>query len=158
MMYGGIPTRKSQMTDDAFNTRSALVIPNGIAYLATPYSRMPDIDRAFQQASRIAAHLSLSGITLFCPIAHSHPMVRAAGLDHRNPAVFAALNKFMLDKCASLIVVHMDGWRESDGMREEIEFFERTHKPIFDMEDPASFTMKQRRAPTMNDCQGERTS
>lgn len=140
-MYTGIRERASKLeTIEGLGT----LFPDGnVAYLATPYTLRPDIDRAFQQASRIAAHLSLAGITIFSPIAHSHPMVRAAGLDHTNPAIYAALNKKMLDVCAYLIVVQMDGWQDSDGMREEIEFFERMHKPIYDC-DPLTLTMKRR--------------
>ena len=115
----------------------------GLAYLATPYSKQPDIDRAFQQAAKIAAHLSQSGLTIFSPIAHSHPLVRAAGLDHRDPAVYAALNARMLDHCEILIVVTMEGWHESEGIAEEIAFFERMHKPIFDC-DPLTLVMKRR--------------
>lgn len=141
----------------------------GIAYLCTPYTRQPNIDRAFQQAALIAARLSRAGITIFSPIAHSHPMVRAAGLDHRDPAVYAKLNAKMLDVCNVLIVVHLEGWQESDGMREEIEFFERNHKPIYDC-DPLTLRMTRRKdfenhvedagqdksVPFLNDCQGER--
>jgi nucleoside 2-deoxyribosyltransferase len=115
----------------------------GLIYLATPYSKMADIDRAFEQAARVAAKLSLAGMTVFAPIAHSHPMVRAAGLDHRNPAVYAALNRRMLCFCDVLVIVLMEGWRESDGIKEEFDFFEAAHKPIYDC-DPFTLRMMRR--------------
>jgi hypothetical protein len=118
-------------------------ISTGLTYLATPYTLTPDIDRAFQQAARVAAHLSLAGITVFSPIVHSHPLVRAAGLDHRNPAVYAALNARMMDHCNVLVVVLMEGWHLSDGIKEEVAFFERTHKPIYDCY-PVSLLMVRR--------------
>src|ERR1700690_2249811 len=94
----------------------------GLCYIASPYSKVADIDRAFQQVARVAAQLAKSGLTIFCPIAHSHPLVRALGLDHRDPAVYAALNAKMLDSCNVLIVVRLEGWQDSDGIREEVEF------------------------------------
>lgn len=104
-----------------------------LAYLATPYSRLADLDRAFQQAGAIAYQLSSAGVPLFCPIVHAHAMARAAGQDPKNPAIYEALNRRMLDVCSKLIVVRMEGWSISDGMREEVEFFRRMHKPIHDL-------------------------
>lgn len=116
----------------------------GIAYLASPYSRCADLDRAFQQVGAIAYHLSSAGVSLFCPIVHAYAMARAAGQDPKNPAIYEALNRRMLDVCARLIVAQMDGWLASNGMLDEILFFERMHKPIFDL-DPQTMVMKRRR-------------
>lgn len=118
----------------------------GLCFLSTPYTKTPNIDRAFEQAAMIAAHLSRSGLTVFSPIAHSHSLARCAGLDHRDPAVFAALNKKMLQHSEVLIVVLMEGWSESDGVKEEVAFFERAHKPIFDC-DPLTLVMTRRNGP-----------
>jgi hypothetical protein len=117
--------------------------PLGLAYVATPYTLMPDLDRAFQQAARVAAHLAKSGLAIFAPIVHSHPLVRAGNLDHRDPAVYAALNEKMLKECSVLIVVQMEGWHESQSVKEEIAYFESMHKPIFDC-DPVTLVMKRR--------------
>lgn len=116
-----------------------------LCYLGTPYTNFPGgIDKAFHQASRIAAHLSLAGLTIFCPIAHGHALGRAAGLDPKNPAVFERINKGILRISNVLIVAQMDGWRNSDGLREEIEHFELQHKPIYDL-DVATLFMTRRR-------------
>jgi hypothetical protein len=118
--------------------------PNDLAYLATPYSKMSDLNKAFRQAARIAAHLSFAGLKIFCPIAHAHALARASGIDPKNPALFAKLNEEMLHVCAVLVVAQMDGWTESDGVREEIDYFELHHKPIYDL-DPASLLMERRK-------------
>ncbi len=117
----------------------------GLCFLSTPYTKTADIDRAFQQAAHIAAKLSKAGLTVFSPIAHSHSLARCAGLDHRDPAVFAALNNKMLKHAEVLIVVLMEGWQDSDGVKEEVAFFERAHKPIFDC-DPLTLMMTRRYA------------
>jgi hypothetical protein len=115
----------------------------GLCYLATPYALTADIERAFQQAANIGGKLCKSGLTVFSPISHSHPMARYAGLDHRDPAVFESINQRMLEFCDILIVVQMEGWQRSDGVRREIAFFEATHKPIFDC-DPITLVMTRR--------------
>lgn len=118
--------------------------PFGLCYLATPYTRFPGgIDRAFREAARIAAHLNLAGVKAFSPIAHGHVLAKVSGLDPTDPAVFAKLNEAMLAHCGVLIVAQMDGWADSDGVREEIAYFERYIKPIYDL-DPASLIMTRR--------------
>jgi hypothetical protein len=120
------------------------VTPSGLCYLATPYSLTESIDRAFGRACRVAAHLNMAGITCFSPIAHGHAIARCAGIDPKNPAVFDRLNKHMLDICPVLIVVLMEGWRQSDGIKEEVAFFEKMHKPIYDC-DPQSLRLTPRK-------------
>lgn len=118
---------------------------NLLCYLGTPYTNFPGgIDKAFRQASRIAAHLSLAGLTIFCPIAHGHALAKASGLDPKNPAVFERINKSILHIANVLIVAQMDGWRNSEGLRDEIAHFERHHRPIYDL-DPPSLIMTRRR-------------
>lgn len=118
-------------------------LPDNIAYLASAYTRQSNLDRAFKTAAIAASRLSIAGIPCFSPIVHGHVLVRAQGLDHTNPAVFAALNKKMLEVCSTLIVLNMDGWRNSEGIKEEIEYFEKMHKPIYDC-DPDTLVMKRR--------------
>jgi hypothetical protein len=117
----------------------------GLCYLATPYTLTADIERAFHQAACIAANLSKSGLTVFSPIAHSHSLAKCAGLDHRDPAVYEALNQKMLELSQILIVVRMEGWQRSDGVRKEVAFFEAAHKPIFDC-DPITLVMTRRKS------------
>ncbi len=121
------------------------MLDSALVYLATPYTLTPSIERAFEQACQIAARLSMSGLTVFSPIAHSVTLAKVAGLDHRDPAVFAALNNKMLRHAEVLIVVLMEGWQDSDGVKEEVAFFERAHKPIFDC-DPLTLMMTRRYA------------
>ena len=115
----------------------------GLCYIASPYTLTPDIDRAFQQVARVTAHLAKTGMAVFSPIVHSHPLVRAGNLDHKDPAVYAALNAKMLEICSVLIIVLLEGWQESDGIREEVAFFEAAHKPIFEC-DPFTLVMKRK--------------
>jgi hypothetical protein len=117
--------------------------PPGLCYLATPYTLTESIDRAFGRACRVAAHLDMAGLTVFSPIAHGHAIARATAINPKNPATYDRLNKRMLDLCDILIVVQMEGWMESEGIKDEIEFFERMHKPIYDC-DPVTLTLTRR--------------
>jgi hypothetical protein len=49
----------------------------------------------------------------------------------------------MMRVCDVLIVVHMESWDTSKGIAMEVEHFERSGKPIFDM-DPETLVMTRR--------------
>lgn len=52
----------------------------GLVYLATPYSKYPrGIEAAFVDASRLAACLVRLGISVYSPIAHTHPIAIRIG-------------------------------------------------------------------------------
>lgn len=117
---------------------------NSLAYLATPYSRFPfGLEVAFIEASQIAAKLLTSGIKVYSPIAHTHPIGFYGGLDLLDLTIWLPFDEAMMERADILIVAHMQGWHESIGVKHEIAFFEREKKPIFDL-DPASMKMTKR--------------
>lgn len=116
-----------------------------ISYLATPYTKYPHgIERAFVDASKIAATLLRGGINVYSPISHCHPLAVHGAIDPLDHDIWLPFNEAMLRASHDLIVAHMDGWRESRGVTHEIETFERTKRPIFDL-DPATMTLKRRK-------------
>jgi hypothetical protein len=115
-----------------------------LAYLATPYSKWAlGLEDAFIQAAKLAARLLTSGIKVYSPIAHTHPLAIYGNLDPLDHSIWLPFDEAMMTAAATLIVAHMDGWDTSRGIAHEIAFFERTEKPIFDL-DPLSLTMVQR--------------
>lgn len=93
-----------------------------LVYLACPYSH-PDRDvrlARFEAVNKVAADLMRQGLKIFSPISHTHPIAEAGELplgwdywheyDH---AFLSASNR--------LIVLMLDGWRESTGVNGEIE-------------------------------------
>lgn len=123
---------------------------NRLVYLATPFTLSPQgFEGAATTAANIAARLAQATHgAVFCPIAHSYLIVQSAGLDHvKDDVCWRALNERMLEECDILVIAHMDGWEESQGIAEEVTAFQRAGKPVFDMLDIARVGDMQRRWP-----------
>ena len=121
---------------------------NGLAYLATPYSKYPDgIEHAFRDAARLAARLMQSGIKVFSPIAHTHPLAIWGDIDPYDHEIWLPFDRLMMTVCETLIVAHMDSWEVSKGIQHEVQYFLTMGRPIFDL-DPYTLKMTKRRAAT----------
>jgi len=110
-------------------------LPKGeIAFLASPYSH-PDPavrERRYQQAAKATAYLICHrGMTVFSPIVHSHPLALIGGLDACDLAFWQRQNKPFMDACyGGLIVLKLDGWKESVGVQAEIAFMRGKRRQI----------------------------
>jgi len=103
----------------------------GYVYLATPYTRFRLGPAAADYEARvIAARLMLRGIRVLSPIAHSHAVSRTGLVDGMDEALWAYQDAPLLDAASAVIVVTMDGWSESKGVRAEIERARALGKPI----------------------------
>jgi hypothetical protein len=94
-----------------------------IVYLAVPYSH-PDpevrIER-FKAANRMAGKLMHEGVHVFSPISHTHPIAVECGL----PLGFDFWREYdekILRVCGKIVVLTIDGWSESKGVKSELEF------------------------------------
>lgn len=117
----------------------------GLAYLATPFSKYPlGTARAYRDAARLAADLMLRGVKVYSPIAHSYPLALYGNIDPCDHSIWMPFDEAMMSVAQVLIVAHMQGWEESYGIAEEVRFFEKAGKPIFDL-DPETFMMVRRR-------------
>jgi hypothetical protein len=99
-------------------------------YLASPYT---DADPAvrqwrFESACRAAAALTCQGKTVFSPIAHSHAICAfGVPLDWQ---FWARHDRRYLEVCDEVVVLTLDGWQESVGVRAEIAIAQKLGKPI----------------------------
>jgi len=101
-----------------------------VIYLASPLSHR---DRAVQQerfdaACRAAAFLMRAGKPTFSPIAHSYPIAQ-----HGLPidwAFWATCDRRHLEACDEVVVLTLDGWRESVGVQAEIAIARQLGKPV----------------------------
>jgi hypothetical protein len=93
-----------------------------LVYLASPYSRFPGgREQAFKLVCQKAAQLMEQGVSVFCPIAHSHP-IEVEGMSKIQDGDFWLKQDFaVLDKCDELWVYKMPGWDTSYGVEKEIE-------------------------------------
>jgi nucleoside 2-deoxyribosyltransferase len=116
-----------------------------LCYLATPYSKYlgGHLERAFVDASKIAAQLLRAGIKVYSPIAHTHPLAVYGNIDPLDHSIWLPFDEAMMEAANILIVAHMDGWQDSKGIAHEIAFFEQRGKPIYDL-NPETMTMAKR--------------
>ncbi len=111
----------------------------GFWYLATPYSRYSKgIEAAFNDAVSAAATCIKAGVMVFSPIAHSHP-IAVAGQIAGHFEQWAALDEAMIAASNGMIVVEMEGWQESAGIKAEIDLCHKLGKSVHFMplNDPA---------------------
>jgi hypothetical protein len=105
---------------------------DGFIYLASPYSVKQNIgshqaklirNRRYKQVCQKAAELMLAGETVFCPIAHSHPIETIGFNGVIKDGNFWLQQDFpILAQASKLLVYQMNGWQESYGVKLEIEF------------------------------------
>ena len=103
-------------------------------YLASPYTHHdPAIRQArFEAACRAAGAILRSGEQVFSPIAHSHPIAELCEL----PKAFdwwQPNNHAWLDRCNILVVLRLDGWDRSAGVRVETEHAKAAGKLVMYM-------------------------
>jgi nucleoside 2-deoxyribosyltransferase len=103
---------------------------NTVIYLASPYSHPSARVRLFRYRAvcRAAAALMDRGLLVFSPIAHSHGIALAgAGGDFKTWEKF---DKEIIQQCSMVMVLKLEGWRESVGVREEVGFARKIGKPV----------------------------
>jgi hypothetical protein len=109
----------------------------GYWYLATPYSKYPGgIEAAFQEACRVSAWLIRQEVRLYCPIAHTHPIAVAGGIDPHDHKIWLPADKPFMDAAEGIVVAMMPTWEESYGIKQEIDEFKRTGRILYYMRWP----------------------
>ena len=99
-------------------------------YLASPYMHSDPAVRQerFEVACRAAAELIRQGKTVFSPIAHSHAICQLGlPLDW---AFWERHDMEFLQRCDEIVVLKLDGWKESVGVQAEIGAARRLEKPV----------------------------
>lgn len=106
----------------------------GFWYLATPYTKHPRGRAvAFLEAAAAAAICFKAGIPVFAAIPHAHP-ISDAGQMATDYDTWAPINELMVGLARGVIVVRLDGWDESDGVKAEMRLCARLGKPIYFMD------------------------
>lgn len=99
-------------------------------YLASPYSSRDSMlrEQRFRDACRTAAKLLSEGQAVFSPIVHGHPLVEY-GLPPNWP-FWERFDRDHLVRCDEVVVLMLDGWRESAGVAAEIRIAGELGKPV----------------------------
>jgi nucleoside 2-deoxyribosyltransferase len=119
-------------------------------YMASPYTHSDVHVREwrFREACRGAAALLRAGITVFSPIAHSHPI---AGFGMPTSWEFwSQVDREYLSRCDVLAVLTLPGWRESVGVQAEIGLARELGLPIVFVA-PSDLDAEDRDPPTLDE-------
>jgi hypothetical protein len=103
---------------------------DGLVYLASPYTH-PDPairEERFRAVCGCAATLKRAGWSVFCPVAHSHP-ITLAGAPGDWPT-WKRVDFPVLAICKALIILQLPGWAESVGVAEEMAYVRRKNRPV----------------------------
>lgn len=117
-----------------------IVLPkNEFYYLATPYSKYEGgISQAFIHACQVAAALVKADYRVYSPIAHTHPIALYGRIDPLDHKIWLPFDESMMKACSACAVALLPGWRESYGVRHEMEAFALAGKPVHHLDiDPA---------------------
>ena len=90
-------------------------------YLASPYTHSDLLVREsrFGAACLATAEMVRGGDVVFSPIVHGHPLVRY-GLPI-NWDYWERFDREYLRRCDEMVVLMLDGWRESRGVQAEVD-------------------------------------
>lgn len=107
-------------------------------YLATPYSHPYAYVRElrFKAAAILTAKLIESGVQVFCPISHSHP-IETYGFNGRvMPTDFwLQIDKPLMERCDALMIGCLPGWDRSTGVTAERQWFAEQGRPSLKLDE-----------------------
>jgi hypothetical protein len=91
-------------------------------YIASPYSGTPEVmQERFEAAELFTVRLLNEGLPVYSPIVHCHALAEKYDLP-KDFDFWQNHNRAILSKASGLIVLRLDGWRDSRGVQAEIEF------------------------------------
>jgi len=94
-----------------------------IFYVAAPYSHSDPlvVESRFTYVSQYVAELTARGMVAISPVAYGHILLKY----HEMPSDWAFWKNFcrsFLIKCRYMIVLQLEGWEKSEGIKGELEF------------------------------------
>jgi hypothetical protein len=102
-----------------------------VIYLASPYSHEDEDIRArrHRHVCVAAAQLISQGAVVFSPVAHSHP-IALYGNAPGDWETWKHQCLALLDRCDLMLVLMLDGWRESKGIQAEASHCLQSFKTV----------------------------
>jgi nucleoside 2-deoxyribosyltransferase len=101
-----------------------------LIYLCSPFTHHdPEVRQTrFEAACRAAAELTRQGKTVFAPVVHSYAIAKYGLPDDWK--FWARHDRQFIEACDEVVVLTLDGWRESVGVKAEIEIARELGKPV----------------------------
>jgi hypothetical protein len=118
-----------------------------VAYLAVPYSLVnksreiglykPDTTEAdkrirqerFEKANDATDKLQQAGFAIISPISQSHPIAVQCNLKGTFD-YWQDIDYNLILRCDMVIILTLDGWKESEGVQKEIAFAKQNNIPV----------------------------
>lgn len=105
-----------------------------VIYLAGPYTHADhDIRRdRFEMLTKVAADIVRQGHIVYSPITHTHPIDLHFVRDdvHLSSDFWVDFDETFMSVCTEMVVVEIDGWQLSSGVKREIAYFEARGLPV----------------------------
>ncbi len=103
-----------------------------LLYVACPYSHIdPKVrDYRFRTACRASALLMKAGVVVISPLSHSVPIAEYVGEVESDHDFWLGQDIPILQRCEELLILGLDGWTESLGVRKEMFEALALKKPI----------------------------
>lgn len=110
-----------------------------LLYLACPYTH-PDANvrlARFNLVTKAAAALIQRGHIVFSPITMTHPIdiVMAGGDNTLGSDFWVNFDQTFMDRCDVFVLLPLEGWQESSGIRREIDYFTQQDKPMWALDE-----------------------
>lgn len=115
-----------------------------LSYLACPYSHPdePIRNSRVELATLVAAKMMQERLAVYSPITHGHAIA-----EHLPPAT-TKQHEFWMRHCrafmevsSELFLLPMHGWRLSRGVREELDYFHASGRPVTFLDLPRSWNL-----------------
>lgn len=102
-----------------------------LIYVACPYTHFNEqiMFERFRAVNRFSAKLMGEGKYVFSPISHTHP-IRLEGKLPPGWDFWEGYDRRMIACCNKLIVLCIDGWKESTGVQAEIKIAKEMGIPV----------------------------
>jgi hypothetical protein len=102
-----------------------------LCIVCSPYSHPdPEVrEQRFQAACDAAAGLVASGELVVCPVAHSH-VIAVHGRLPTEWEFWARFDLRLMAACDEVVVLTLQGWRESVGVQAEVRIADELGKPV----------------------------
>ncbi len=103
-----------------------------VYYFASPYTSPSDYirEQRYLDVVKVATDLINQGFTLIEPIAMSHHHAQRFGLPSGYD-FWKKRDRTFIERCDAVLVCMLDGWKESIGVNDEIQYARTLGKPVF---------------------------
>jgi len=107
---------------------------NSYWYLASPYTSPDKVIRynRYGLAEAALAWLLTRRMWTYSPIVHCHAMAERFAMP-KDAVFWQDFNHLMISRADGLINLQIEGWQESKGVKEELQFTLELNKPVLHM-------------------------